>query len=202
MSRDVSNQPHYAHGIEPIDYMRSRFTAAEFRGFLTGNVLKYVSRFQHKDGIKDLEKARVYLDWLIAAEREHEGLSTEDPRQSFQRAVGEWMQACFGAEVSADLTERNHRFLEEALELAQACGTTEREAQLLVGYVFERPTGEIPQEIGGVQLTLAALGTAHGLDVKQAGEDELARVWQRIPQIQEKQATKPEHSPLPGGDSQ
>jgi hypothetical protein len=66
---DVRKQSHYAYGIEPIDYMRSRFTAGEFRGYLAGNVIKYLSRFRGKDGVKDLEKAKVYLDWLI----EHEG---------------------------------------------------------------------------------------------------------------------------------
>lgn len=69
MNTDVRHQPHYDHGIQPIDYMRSRFTTEELRGFLTGNILKYVSRFSRKDGVRDLEKARVYLDWLIDAEK-------------------------------------------------------------------------------------------------------------------------------------
>lgn len=29
------------------------------------NVLKYVMRYKYKDGIKDLEKAKVYIDWII-----------------------------------------------------------------------------------------------------------------------------------------
>lgn len=67
----VDRQPHYAYGIEPIEYMRSRFSREEFRGFLRGNVLKYLSRYTDKGGVTDLEKARVYLDWLI----EHESCS-------------------------------------------------------------------------------------------------------------------------------
>ena len=71
MADDVSRQAHYAYGIEPIDYMRSRFTPEEFRGYLKGNCIKYLSRFERKDGVKDLEKARVYLDWLIEHEADN-----------------------------------------------------------------------------------------------------------------------------------
>ena len=34
--------------------------------FAEGNVMKYVFRWQEKDGIKDLLKAQVYLNALIA----------------------------------------------------------------------------------------------------------------------------------------
>ena len=38
--------------------------------FAEGNVMKYVYRWREKDGIKDLYKARIYLDAVIAnAER-------------------------------------------------------------------------------------------------------------------------------------
>ncbi|EGP9869050.1 DUF3310 domain-containing protein, partial [Listeria monocytogenes] len=30
-----------------------------------GNILKYVSRYEHKNGIEDLKKAQFYLDDLI-----------------------------------------------------------------------------------------------------------------------------------------
>ena len=35
----------------------------------------------------------------------------------FQDDVHKWMMKCFGAEITFDRVERNHRFLEEALEL-------------------------------------------------------------------------------------
>ena len=44
--------------------------------------------------------------------------------RDFQASVSPWMQQCFGPEISADITERNHRFLEEALELVQSSGCT------------------------------------------------------------------------------
>lgn len=116
----------------------------------------------------------------------------------FQGRVKPWMDACFGPEISADKIERNQRFLEEALELVvQACGCTRSEAHQLVDYVFDRDTGERGQEVGGVMVTLAALCLAQGLDMRQCGETELARIWTKVEKIRAKQADKPKHSPLP-----
>jgi hypothetical protein len=50
----------------------------------------------------------------------------------FQYRVAQWMNACFGPVISADVTERNHRLLEEALELVQSTGRTASEAHQLV----------------------------------------------------------------------
>lgn len=116
---------------------------------------------------------------------------------AFQSRVQPWMLECFGAEIAADRAERNHRFLEEALELVQACGCTASEAHQLVDYTFGRPVGEPAQEAGGVMVTLAALCLANSLDMHAAGETELARVWTKVEQIRAKQAAKPKHSPLP-----
>ncbi len=116
---------------------------------------------------------------------------------NYQARVGDFLLACFGAEIATDKTERNHRHLEEALELVQALGCTQSEAHQLVDYVFGRPIGEPHQECGGVMVTLAALCRANGLDMAWAGEEELARCWMKIDAIREKQKNKPKHSPLP-----
>lgn len=116
-------------------------------------------------------------------------LSKDAP--SFQQRVQPWMMACFGPEIAADATERNHRFLEEALELVQSCGATKEEARHLVDYVYGRPAGERAQEIGGVMVTLAALCLAHGEDMHAAGETELARIWTKVDEIRDRQLTKP-----------
>lgn len=122
---------------------------------------------------------------------------TEGKGQPLQSRVAEWMYACFGPKISADKIERNHRFIEEALELVQACGCTASEAHQLVDYVYGRDQGDINQEVGGVMVTLAALCLANGFDMHAAGEIELARVWTKIEKIRAKQAAKPKHSPLP-----
>lgn len=116
---------------------------------------------------------------------------------ALQPRVQSWMMACFGPEISADRTERNHRFIEEALELVQACGMDRSEAHQLVDYVYGRPQGDVNQEVGGVMITLAALCLANGFDMHAAGETELARIWTKIDKIRAKQAAKPKHSPLP-----
>jgi hypothetical protein len=117
---------------------------------------------------------------------------------NFQAAVHEWMLRCFGTEIADDKAERNHRFLEESLELVQAAGCTREEAMKLVDYVFDRPVGELHQEVGGTMVTLAALARAQGVSMEICGEVELQRCWQKIDQIRAKQAAKPKMSPLPG----
>ena len=117
--------------------------------------------------------------------------------QKFQLRVQPWMMACFGPEISANRIERNHRFLEESLELVQSLGCTASEAHQLVDYVFGRPVGDPMQEAGGVMVTLAALCLAGGLDMHACGETELARIWTKVEAIRAKQAAKPKHSPLP-----
>ena len=133
---------------------------------------------------------------------QHNPPTSATPTDSFQSRVQPWMMACFGTEISADGAERNHRFLEESLELVQACGCTACEAHQLVDYVYGRPVGERAQEVGGVMVTLAALCLAQGLDMHAAGEMELARIWTKVEAIRAKQAAKPKHSPLPAAAPQ
>lgn len=120
-----------------------------------------------------------------------------DGSGTFQERVAPWMLACFGYKISSDKQERNHRFLEEALELVQASGCTKEEALQLVDYVYGRDQGEINQEVGGVMVTLAAHCLAHNEDMHEAAETELKRIWTKVDQIRSKQAAKPKHSPLP-----
>lgn len=116
----------------------------------------------------------------------------------FQSRVHPWLMECFGPMIAGDREERNHRFLEEALELVQACGCSATESHKLVDYVYGRDIGEPAQEVGGVMVTLAALCLANDIDMHAAGETELARIWTKVEQIRAKQAAKPQMSPLPG----
>lgn len=116
---------------------------------------------------------------------------------TFQARVHEWTTACFPTSARADVAERAHRFLEEAIELAQASNCTREDAHALVDYVFSRPEGETFQEVGGVLVTLAALCNIKDTDMELAGEQELSRNWSRIEQIRAKQASKPQGSALP-----
>lgn len=55
---------HYTkHAIQPIEYIW-----ANNIGFSEGNVIKYVTRWKDKGGIKDLEKAKHHIELLIERE--------------------------------------------------------------------------------------------------------------------------------------
>ena len=141
---------------------------------------------------------RYISEWAFKhQETIRKALSDDQPEFSYRDRVADWMLACFGSEITADKTERNHRFLEEALELVQSTGCTQSEAHQLVDYVYGREVGEITQEVGGVMVTLAALCSANEVKMQACGEVELARVWENIEKIRKKNAAKPNHSPLP-----
>lgn len=66
---DPVNQPsHYTSGsIECIDAIQSSMSDEAFKGFLKGNVQKYIYRYEKKENPKqDLEKAKWYLERLIS----------------------------------------------------------------------------------------------------------------------------------------
>jgi hypothetical protein len=66
---------HYSMmAIEPITYIE-----ANNLGFHAGNIVKYVSRYKHKNGVEDLEKAKWYIERLIELE--------EQPKHT----PGEWI---------------------------------------------------------------------------------------------------------------
>lgn len=69
MQTDTINKPsHYqgAHGLEAIDVVRNFAGGLNAeQGFYWGNAIKYMLRFQKKNGVEDLKKARKNLDWLI-----------------------------------------------------------------------------------------------------------------------------------------
>ncbi|MEO0870472.1 MAG: hypothetical protein AAFY19_00730 [Pseudomonadota bacterium] len=138
---------------------------------------------------------RIALASLLT--RLREGPVPEGRGETFQQRVQPWMMECFGPETSADTLERSDRFIEEALELVQASDYPKARALELVKYVYGRDQGEINQEVGGVMVTLAALCLARNLDMHEAGETELARIWTKVDQIRAKQASKPKGSALP-----
>lgn len=52
---------HYKYfAIQPLEYIHKNNI-----GFAAGNVIKYVSRFDKKNGIEDLEKAKHYIEFMI-----------------------------------------------------------------------------------------------------------------------------------------
>lgn len=65
---DMVNSPsHYtAGGIEAIEAIEAALCDDGYRGYLKGNVMKYMWRYEMKaKPLEDLKKARWYLDRLI-----------------------------------------------------------------------------------------------------------------------------------------
>lgn len=61
----INNPAHYKGEIECIECIKASMSNVEFEGYLKGNIQKYIWRYKDKNGIVDLKKAKVYLDWLI-----------------------------------------------------------------------------------------------------------------------------------------
>ena len=66
MIDNVNHPSHYNTGeIEVINYIKDKLTYEGFLGYLNGNILKYISRWQFKNGLEDLQKAQWYLNYMI-----------------------------------------------------------------------------------------------------------------------------------------
>ena len=76
---NVSHPPHYlAGGIEVIDYIHAKLGHEGFIAYCMGNVLKYTSRWNLKNGVEDLEKAKVYLTWVIEERKNSKYTAKQD----------------------------------------------------------------------------------------------------------------------------
>jgi hypothetical protein len=92
-----------------------------------------------------------------------------------QKKVTAWVVDTFGEQATA-VEERTTRFIEEAIELAQAAGLPRERVEALVARIYDRPAGEPAQEIGGVGVTLLALSDALGVWAEDAEKDEFSRI--------------------------
>ena len=64
---DLINSPsHYAStSIECIDAIKAQLSEEEFKGYLKGNIVKYIWREKQKGQKESLKKAKWYLDRLL-----------------------------------------------------------------------------------------------------------------------------------------
>jgi hypothetical protein len=181
---------------EAVPSQAAREAAADMMAAWDGSRAKAASFLRH-GGMDAHEFVQAFARFEATIRSEPASVARGVEELSFQAKVQPWLMACFGEVIAGDREERNHRFLEEALELVQSLGCTASEAHQLVDYVYGRPVGDPPQEVGGVMVTLAALCLANDLDMHAAGWVELNRIWGKVEAIRAKQAAKPKHSPLP-----
>jgi hypothetical protein len=66
-AKDAINPSHYTNGgIETIDFMKAKLTPEEYRGYLRGSALKYLSRLGNKDASKqEASKAQWNINRLV-----------------------------------------------------------------------------------------------------------------------------------------
>ena len=62
---NVNKPSHYHAGnIDVIKFSEENFDKAEVKGFYRINAIKYVTRYDKKNGIEDLDKAIFYINKL------------------------------------------------------------------------------------------------------------------------------------------
>ena len=116
--------------------------------------------------------------------------SGEADKRPFQICAWDWLCLALGRAVARNKRQRALRFIEEAIELAQALGLGEHEIVAEARKVYSQPAHGIEREIGGVLVTLAVLCEAHTLNMERIGDDTLNDNHKRIDQIREKQRGK------------
>lgn len=114
------------------------------------------------------EKAFAKADAILALQSP--GAQTRDQRQA---QAFDWMSAAFGPQT---IVQRGVRLAEEAIEAAQAAEVPRDMLHKLVDHIYDRPAGDLRQELGGVGVTLLGLAAAAGLSADECEAAELARV--------------------------
>lgn len=63
---DEVNKPkgYNVYELETINAIKGQSTPEEFRGYLKGGIMKYLARYQHKNGIQDLKKMINFANYL------------------------------------------------------------------------------------------------------------------------------------------
>lgn len=130
-------------------------------------------------------------DLVVALAEEVVRLNALLSKPSFQARVAPWLQVCFGEAIVKDRNERGLRLMEETSELVQALGLSRQEVFAVVDYVFDRPVGKVPMEIGAVCVSLAALCIGTGHDMDREAETELRRIWGKVDAVRAKHFGKP-----------
>lgn len=97
----------------------------------------------------------------------------------WQLITRQWLDAVFGADSHANIDQRIRavRHLEEATELAQACGASKESCRQVIDGVFLKPAGNVGQEIGGSFTTLLSVANACDEDASICLEREMDRMW-------------------------
>lgn len=119
----ITNPTYYQNnnGDDLITYFAKNFTREQFVGFMVGNIMKYVTRFEGKNGLEDLDKAKEYITRL------HDELSLMDfdvkidiPENSWETmTIDDFIERYFGDDVKEERNtrpEENRKNLEDIVD--------------------------------------------------------------------------------------
>lgn len=145
---DVINTPVHYHngGIDVIALLGIKYPSSVSQGFFIGNVLKYVIRYQNKNGVEDLKKAANYLNKLIELEEAHEvnSLDTKEyPELVLQLELLEEANIDLGKECSRLLllvnkkSEEIKQLKDAATDLEEEIGDLSKENKLIKALLKE-----------------------------------------------------------------
>ena len=84
--------------IQPIEFIH-----ANKIGYIEGNVIKYICRHDFKDGVKDLEKIKHFIDLLIELEYSREekvNLSCAICSEQSKSELKQWVATVSGREIA------------------------------------------------------------------------------------------------------
>ncbi|MEC4749882.1 hypothetical protein [Methylomicrobium sp. Wu6] len=97
-------------------------------------------------------------------------------RQQRQAEILQWANATFGKATASNTGERIRRFAEESIELVQAAGLDKQSLHDIIDHVYDKPAGNIAQEVGQVGVSLLGLSEHLGI----LADDEERKEFQRI----------------------
>lgn len=73
----VKKPEHYLNGKYQLRYVLEDIIKSQqlpgYEAFLAGQLIKYIARYNTKNGLEDLLKAKELLDWLIKEVKERDG---------------------------------------------------------------------------------------------------------------------------------
>lgn len=171
--------------IPPREVVSSNLETIAYDGMHLVVTFKNGARWQYRDVPADIVDAMLHAESIgryfgqnIRSQyhaRDLGGMAGARPSLT-QAAVLEWVGRSFGEACTTDHAERGGRMLEEAIELAQACGVDHEAATRLVDHIYRRPVCLPSQEVGGLMITIYALAEMLGIDMNNVAAAE----WQRI----------------------
>lgn len=114
MKKDNINPAHYRKGaIECIEAIETAVSGKDaLEGYLVGNIIKYLWRYENKNGLEDVKKAQWYLNKLIDTidkrEQERENVKIIIEGKTTKREVAEdyaaWLKQSAAIEANPTTT--------------------------------------------------------------------------------------------------